>query len=71
MSSPHHKFPDDPDQYLQSGYEDTATQIFDQSSASASSVSGAETPIWIAKMSGSGRLQLVMVNLKHAKICVA
>ncbi len=27
--------------------------------------------ICTAKMSGSGRLELVMVNLKHAKICVA
>ncbi|CAD7966817.1 unnamed protein product [Amoebophrya sp. A120] len=27
--------------------------------------------IWIAKMSGSGRLQLVMLIPKNAKICVA
>ncbi len=27
--------------------------------------------VWIAKMSGSGRLELVMLNQNHAKICVA
>ncbi len=27
--------------------------------------------VWIAKMSRSGRLQLVMLNPNHAEICVA
>ncbi len=27
--------------------------------------------LWIANMSGSGRLQLVMLYATHAKICVA
>ncbi len=31
----------------------------------------ATVAIWIANMSGSGRLQLVMLNPNHAKICVA
>ncbi len=30
-----------------------------------------EKLLWIAKMSGSGRLQLVMLDPNNAKICVA
>ena len=32
---------------------------------------GGGREVWIVKMSGSGRLQLVMLHLNHAEICVA
>ncbi len=39
-----------------------------EAKATSSSV---DSGICIANMSGSGRLELVMLNLNHVKICVA